>query len=129
MTFISFIRSFLIKQFISTLNIKLLFSILLHYSYKKTHEVVAKWYLKQQNSTFVWSLALFSICWEKKGQGLWSAQGLYSNVGVCNGQLNIELGYMNNRWFYFVKWVVILCDHWFWRYLTNRIFISFQNCP
>jgi len=34
-TFISFIRSFLlIKQFISTLNIKLI-AILLHYSYKK----------------------------------------------------------------------------------------------
>jgi len=30
------IRSFLIKQFISTLNIKLLISIILHYSYKKT---------------------------------------------------------------------------------------------
>jgi len=34
--FNSFIRPFLIKQFISTLNIKLLISIILHYSYKKT---------------------------------------------------------------------------------------------
>jgi len=33
-TFISFISVFLIKQFISTLNIKLLISILLHLSYK-----------------------------------------------------------------------------------------------
>jgi len=36
-TFINFIKSFFfLKQFISTLNINLLISILLHYSYKDT---------------------------------------------------------------------------------------------
>jgi len=40
-------------------------SILLHYSYKKPNKVVAKGHFKQQNSTCVWSLALFSICCKK----------------------------------------------------------------
>jgi len=43
---------FLIKQFILTLNIKLLISILLHYSYKK-NEVIAKRHFKHQISTCV----------------------------------------------------------------------------
>ena len=55
---------FLIKQFISTLNIKLI-SIILHYSYKNNNEVIAKGHFKQQNSTCVLILALFSICLEK----------------------------------------------------------------
>ena len=39
------------------LNIKLLISILLHYSYKKTNEDGGKGHLEQQNSTCVWILA------------------------------------------------------------------------
>ena len=39
------------------LNIKLLISIILHYSYKKTNEDGDKGHLKQQNSTCVWILA------------------------------------------------------------------------
>jgi len=45
---------FFIKQVLSTLNIKLLISIILHYSYKKTINLLPKdTYFKQQNSTCV----------------------------------------------------------------------------
>jgi len=40
-------------EFISTLTITLLISIVLHYSYKKNNKVVVNGHFKQQNSTCV----------------------------------------------------------------------------